>query len=220
MFFYTAMARIVLLGLVMLLFSSGCAAKRNRVFVTGLFNTQEEMDTSYQDLKAKDRLYKVGKVPGRLTEHDLRNAGFNPYKEKNGLVQPVDNVNVLDGHKAFDEVFKQYPDTYKSFEPSDFVKIAEEKSLWTIEAYRDERIGGTEPFIYINTEENKPKGSEAWYFFVLRLNPELGIREIIMLSKEVKTERGEDTVSAPLKGILGGMGRIVGGATTGLSKGF
>ena len=222
MFFYNRPTRhLVLIILLMLVASMGCSAKRERKFVTGLFGTQEEMDVAYHALKTKDTLYKTKQEPNRLTEHDLRNAGFTPYlREENGVIRPVNNVHLLDGHKAFDEVFSQFPETYKMFEPTDFVRLADEKSLWSIETYRDDRASGTEAFIYVNTEENKPVGTEAWYIFVLRLNQQTGIREIIILSKETKTEYGIDSVSAPLKGILGGMGRIVGGATTGLSKGL
>ena len=88
------------------------------------------------------------------------------------------------------------------------------------ESYHDERAGGTESYIYVNTEENKPEGVDGWYTFVMRLNPDTGAYEVITLSKKTKTEKGIDSTSAPLKGILDGMDRIVGGAATGLKKGF
>lgn len=203
---------------VIFLSTTGCAAKRKRIFVTGLFETHELMDTAYRKLEAEDQLYREKKRPNRLAQDDIRNAGFVPYVTKeDGSIQHIKNVNVLKGYKAFEEVFGENPLMFNSFTP---LELADEKSLWTVEAYHDERVSGEEPFIYINTEETKPNSVETWYIFVTRLDKSTGRREVIMLSKEDKSEQGEDSVSAPLRGILGGMGRIVGGGVTGLSKGF
>ena len=223
MFFHIALARAAFVSsaILLLFFSTGCSAKRERVFVTGLFDTHEIADAAYRELEQKDILYRTKGTPNRLTEHDVRNAGFIPYiTNGDGTLHPRKNVSTLKGHKAFDEVFRTYPDTLNILEPADFIKLADEKSLWSIETYQDERMHGEEPYLYINKEEEKPKGVEAWFIFVMRLNPDTGIREVILLSKETKTKDGKDTRSAPLIGILDGMGRVVGGAATGFSKGF
>ena len=204
--------------LVTFLPTTGCSAKRNRVFVTGLFETHELMDVAYQKLDAEDQLYREKKRPNRITEEDIRNAGFSLHvTEKDGAVRPVKNMTVLKGYKAFEQVFGENPLAFNSISP---LELADEKSLWMVEMYRDERVHGEEPFVYINTEETKPNSVETWYIFVTRLDITSGRREVIMLSKEDKSEQGTDSTSAPLRGIFGGMGRIMGGAGTGLGKAF